>query len=155
MQQRETGTALRVAARRREGRAHDANTARTPKGRSGVARPFKLAMLVGAFACIGFFVVLGVDVGADLVGSMRLGDTTISALFNQVVARVLDEDVPRVQSPSRSLARPRTTRAPRAVERAPSKVASPEGDARHVVPPRPDPEVERAKARLNELLGRL
>jgi hypothetical protein len=117
----------------------------------------KLAVLAAAFACIGFFAVLVIDVGAGLMGGLRLGDTTMAALVQKVVTRLLDEDVPRAQptSPARSAARPKAERAPRVVERAPIKVASPEGDARHVADARPDPEVERAKGRLNEILDRL
>lgn len=125
----------------------------------------KLALLVGAFVCIGFFVVLVVDVGSSLVGSVKLGDTTVSALWDKVVARVLDEDVPRAEAtPARAAAHAQPRSPSRAAfppepARAPVRVASPEEDARHVDggarPARSDPEVERAKARLDEILGRL
>ena len=118
-----------------------------------MARLFKLGLLVGAFVCIGFFVVLVIDVGAGLIGSMKLGDTTISSVWDKVVARVLDDDVPRVEPSKARAVAPRP--APRTeAARAPVKVASPEEDARHV-DVRPDPEVARAKARLDEILGRL
>lgn len=120
-------------------------------------------LLVGAFVCIGFFVVLVIDVGAGIVGSMKLGDTTMSALWDKVVARVLDEDVPRVEPAASRAVAPPAPRARRDVqgrgheaERAPVQVASPEDDARHVeTTTRSDPETERAKARLDEILKRL
>ena len=155
------GTAGRVAARRREGRPDKKHRARgqSPKGSgSRFARLAKLALLVGAFVCIGFFAVLVIDVGAGLIGSIKLGDTTLSMVWDKVVARVLDEDVPRAEAPARPRPPVRSASRPAPLEaaRAPVKVASPEKDARHVdTRPRPDPEIERAKARLDEILGRL
>lgn len=153
-----------MAARRREARTPDKKKSKArgaaKSGGSSVARLFKLGLLVCAFVCIGFFVVLVIDVGAGLIGSMKLGDTTISSVWDKVVARLLDDDVPRVEPSSSSTAKA-AARAPRPAPRAeaaraPVTVASPEEDARHVdVRARPDPEVARAKARLDEILGRL
>lgn len=166
----ESSTANRIAARRRE-TTSDRTIERAPKGKgskgarakggkgrpSGIARLFKLGVLIAAFLCIGFFVVLVIDVGASLVGSVKLGqDTTIAAIWEKVVARVLDEDVPRppVEKP-RPAPAVRPARPTRPVtERAPVEAARPEEDARHV-DTRSDPEVERAKQRLDEILGRL
>lgn len=167
----ESSTANRIAARRRETtgeRSKDASLqggkakGAKAKGRgrpSTIGRMFKLLVLIAAFLCIGFFVVLVVDVGATLVGSVKLGQgTTVAALWDKVIARVLDEDVPRPPPPSPSRAaskppRPRATPAARenVAERAPVQAARPEDDARHVEPRR-DPEVDRAKQRLNEIL---
>jgi hypothetical protein len=164
-----SSSANRIAARRREttserapkvAKAAKAKGARGGKGRpSGIARLFKLGVLVAAFLCIGFFVVLVIDVGASLVGSVKLGsDTTISAIWDKVVARVLDEDVPRppAERPRAPVAAPKPRARPGApvVERAPVEAARPEEDAKHVET-RTDPEVERAKKRLDEILGRL
>ncbi len=165
----ESSTANRIAARRRE-TTSDRNVERPPKAKkgakgargsrpSGIARLFKLAVLIVAFLCIGFFVVLVVDVGASLVGSVKLGqDTTIAALWEKVVARVLDEDVPRPPverpRPTAPAAKPRARPAVPVVERAPVEAARPEEDAQHV-DTRTDPEVERAKKRLDEILRRL
>lgn len=121
----------------------------------------KLALLVGAFMCIGFFAVLVIDVGAGLVGTVKLGNTTMSALWDKVVARVLDHDVPRAEPVAAARApRPPMRPAPRAARaelaRAPVTVPSPEEDARHVQSRgRDDLAVERAKDRLNEIFGRL
>lgn len=167
----ESSAANRIAARRRETtveRAKDApakggkakGAKAKGKGRpSTIGRLFKLLVLIAAFLCIGFFVVLIVDVGASLVGSVKLGQgTTVAALWDKVVARVLDEDVPRPPpSPARATppkpVRPRATPMARenVAERAPVEAARPEDDARHVEPRR-DPEVDRAKQRLNEIL---
>jgi hypothetical protein len=170
----ESSTANRIAARRRE-TTSERSVERAPKGKSksakagkagkagrasGIARLFKLAVLVVAFLCIGFFVVLVVDVGASLVGSVKLGqDTTVAGLWEKVIARVLDEDVPRppVEKPRPvAPAKPRVRATAPAVDRAPVQAARPEDDAKHVdVDSRTDPEVERAKQRLDEILGRL
>jgi hypothetical protein len=168
-----SSSANRIAARRRETTserapkvakaakaAKAAKGARGGKGRpSAIARLFKLGVLVAAFLCIGFFVVLVIDVGASLVGSVKLGpDTTISAIWDKVVARVLDEDVPRppAERPRAPVAapKPRARAGAPVVERAPVEAARPEEDAKHVET-RTDPEVERAKKRLDEILGRL
>jgi hypothetical protein len=165
----ESSTANRIAARRRETTSD--RSERAPKkgkaggkgargGRpSGIARLFKLGVLIAAFLCIGFFVVLVINVGASLVGSVKLGpDTTIAAIWEKVVARVLDEDVPRPPA-ERPRPAPAARPAPRVrpapvAERAPVEAARPEEDARHV-DTRTDPEVQRAKQRLDEILGRL
>lgn len=171
--ERET-TASRIAARRREktdgGKRTPPRGVRGPKskGPSAIGRLFKLLVLVAAFVCIGFFVVLVIDVGASLIGSVKLAEhTTIAAVWDKVVARVLDEDVPKpVEKPrtpghAQSTAQPKPKpTAPRVEERAPMKAERPEDDARHEDTRthrthRTDPEVERAKKRLDEILGRL
>lgn len=117
----------------------------------------KLGVLVGACCVLGFFVVLVVDVGARLVGHLDLGGSSMAQLVDKVVDRVLDRDVPRVRDadrPRREPAHlPAPTTAPR-LPRAPQPATRPEDDARHVEA-RPDPQVEQAKQRLDEILRRL
>lgn len=128
-------------------------------GRPGGAgsRLLKLGMLVAAFCLVGFFVVLVIDVGARLVGKLHMGGSSIAELVDKVVDRVLDRDVPRVKEIEKPRApAPRRTISAPAVEpaRAPRPAARPEDDARHVEA-RPDPQVEQAKQRLDDLLRRL
>ncbi len=108
--------------------------------------------------CIGFFAVLVVDVAASLVGNVKLGEVTVVDVWHKMVDRVLDRDVPRVDPPSKPAARPAPP-APKATARAPVEATAPEDDARHVVEPRvagaADLQVQRAKERLDALLGRL
>lgn len=122
----------------------------------------KLLLLVGAVAVIGFFAVLVVDVSATLLGRVHVGPSTASAVWHKVVDRVLDRDVPRTQPSSSSSSSAPTQRpsfgpahagaAP--FERPPLPATRPEDDARHTGPRR-DPQLERAKQRLDDLLGRL
>lgn len=178
--EKDKGAAAQVAARRRAPRGSaEAKTARSPKGGksgksarggkgsrgSGILRALKLLVLVLCFGCIGFFAVLVLDVGSSLLGKVRLGETTVDEVWAKVVDRFLDNDVPRAPdappkaTPSRRLPRPPSS-GPRTItaERAPIEAARPEADARHVTE-RPDrirdPEVEAARKRLDDLLGRL
>lgn len=164
----DSNTASRIAARRRETTserkapkgAKPGKSAKAGRGArpSSVGRIFKLGVLIAAFLCIGFFVVLVLDVGASLVGSVKLGqDITVAALWEKVIARVLDEDVPRPPAEKPHAvppAKPRARAAAPIADRAPVEAARPEEDAQHV-DTRTDPEVERAKKRLDEILGRL
>lgn len=142
-----------------------------------IARMFKLLVLVVSFLAMGFFGVLVIDVGASLVGQMRFGDTTVAGLWHKVMDRFLDNDVPRAPEGAAASAPAKRTAAPRSLrptspsaaptsgaarsstevaERAPAPASRPEEDARHVgAQPRPDPQVENARRRLDELLGRL
>lgn len=183
------GSAARVAARRRPvGRSRDdgrgAARASSPRGGrpvrgggpSSVARAFKLGLLVLAFCAIGFFAVLVIDVGISMVSQVRLGETTVVEVWQKVVDRFLDRDVPRTEPPkasgkerrrvagastsssaSSSASSPSSGTGP---QRAPLPATRPEDDARHVdgTPPRSDPEreqIEQARRRLDALLGRL
>jgi hypothetical protein len=162
--EREVQTADRIAARRsrtakRPGEAQRRTPPRGVRGRAGGSgsRVFKLGMMVAAFCLVGFFVVLVIDVGARLVGKLDLGGSSIAELVDKVVDRVLDRDVPR----ARELDKPRSSTPRRSVApaapstaRAPRPAVRPEEDARHVEA-RPDPQVEQAKQRLDELLRRL
>lgn len=180
------GSAARVAARRRPvGRSRDegrgAARAAPPRGGraargggpSGAARAFKLGLLVLAFCAIGFFAVLVIDVGISMVGQVRLGETTVVEVWQKVVDRFLDRDVPRTEPPkapgkerrrvagaSTSSSSSSSSSGSAGAERAPLPAARPEDDARHVdgAPPRSDPEreqIEQARRRLDALLGRL
>jgi hypothetical protein len=125
----------------------------------------KLALLVLAFCAIGFFGVLVIDVGASMIGKIRFGEVEMAALWEKVVDRFLDRDVPRAESPPRTAPpaappRPTARPAPRpdATARAPLPAARPEDDARHAAerPERQrDREVEEARKRLDALLDRL
>jgi hypothetical protein len=98
---------------------------------------------------IGFFVVLVVDVTSSLVGRVKFGETSMQDLWGKVVDRVLDRDVPRVQD-----AKPKNIERSAPPPRAPLPAARPEDDARHVERA-PDPQVEDARQRLDDLLQRL
>jgi type IV secretory pathway VirB10-like protein len=145
---------------KKAGKAGRAAGARGGKGPSGILRLVKLGVLVGAFLVIGFFAVLVVDVGMSLVGKVRLGETTVTELWDKVVDRVLDRDVPKAPDPPKAQPRPAKPAPPPkpvTAERAPLPAARPEDDARHVEerPAARDPEVEQARRRLDEILGRL
>lgn len=117
-------------------------------------RGFKLLMLVGAMLCIGFFAVLVIDVSMTFLGKMKLGEVTVVELWHKMTDRVLDRDVPRAEPPVVKTA-PRPKPAP-VTARAPMPAVKPEEDARHVVERADvDPQVQRAKQRLDDLLGRL
>jgi hypothetical protein len=171
------GAAGRVAARRRDtsrdGR-QPTRAAAAPKKRGGarasdgsaLKRSLRLVGLMALMGLIGFFAVLVIDVSASLVGKVSLGDTTMSGLWDKVVDRVLDRDVPRLPDAPRARSeRPVVKRpAPRVQAptaepvRAPVPAAPlPEEDARHVQQsaPRADPQVEQARKRLDDLLKRL
>ena len=171
----EGGSAGRLAAARRPGRGDDGSSSKTrdkekrPAGKRGkkqsanpIARFAKLVMLLALMAALGFAVVLIVDVAQNLVGGVRFGDITFKDLVDKVQNRVLDRDVPepKKRAPLKAKTeRPRpTTRAPTATEaatpteRAPLQAPSPDDYVRHVEP-RVDPEVEKARARLDALLN--
>ena len=123
------------------------------KSSSTLAKGLKLLTLVGAMLCIGFFAVLVVDVSMTLVGKVKLGEVTVVQLWHKMTDRVLDRDVPRADPPvARATPKPRAQPTP--TTRAPLPAVRPEDDARHVVEPE-DPQVQRAKQRLDDLLGRL
>lgn len=131
---------------------------RGPRGGSGsgARRAIKLAFLITCFLVVGFFVVLVVDVGASLAGRLDFGGSSVAELVGKVIDRVLDRDVPRAREPERT--RPAQQRGSVAASprtpRAPEPAIRPEEDARHVEA-RPDPQVEHAKQRLDEILRRL
>jgi hypothetical protein len=133
---------------------------RSTSSPSLVVRFFRLVSLLACMAVLGFALVLVADVGLTLVGGMRFGQITFAQLFDKVQDRVLDRDVPKpvpkaaprkaappVTSPATPSAAPTTERAPEAAPR-------PDEYAKHLEQ-RPDPEVEAARDRLNDLLKRL
>jgi hypothetical protein len=162
------GTAGRVAARRRatpsRGVASPKSAGkRARKGDSAglFARGVKLAVLMALMGVIGFFAVLVVDVTGSFVGRVHFGDTTFAALWEKVVDRVLDRDVPRLPDPPAPKLKPLKPPAPKPRAfaggdegRAPLPAARPDEDARHVAP-RADVQVEHAQKRLDDLLQRL
>ncbi|MDP2342116.1 MAG: hypothetical protein Q8O67_14255 [Deltaproteobacteria bacterium] len=168
----EHGSAGRLAAGRRP-RARDvvekAPKASAPsargKGKKGkppssspAARLFKLVSLLVLMAVLGFAVVLVVDVGVTLIGNVRFGQATFSELFGKVADRVFDRDVPQPRPAKKIPAKTTTTTTARApvppAARAPVAAPRPEDYARHVQEP-VEPEVQAAKARLDQLLNRL
>ena len=61
---------------------------------SPAARFFKLIVLLGFMACLGFGIVLVLDVGMTLIGGIHLGQITFAELVDKVHDRVFDKDVP-------------------------------------------------------------
>ena len=169
-------TAGRVAARRRAPRKGAAEPKSTPKaprvsggkpkarGKSGGQGSVFLrrALLVFAMVAIGFFAVMVFDVAAKLVGTVRLGETTVTDLWHKVVDRALDRDVPRgdVAKPASPRVAHAATPTPIArpvraePARAPLPAARPEEDARHAGSG-PDVQEQRARQHLDDLLHRL
>ena len=157
-----SGRAGRLAAGRRPRGRGDvdkpapsgAGKGRGKKGKasapSAAARLVKLVLLLAFMAVLGFAVVLVVDVGVTLVGSVRFGQTTFADLFDKVSDRVLDRDVPQAR-PAKKVTKPKTTTT---TTRAPLAAPPPEDYARHVGDA-VDPEVQAAKQRLDQLLNRL
>lgn len=170
---RETPQAGRIAATRRKGRGPAADRAeRAPttgkgarggKGRgraasaSPLARGFKLLLLIVMMATLGFAVVFVADVGVRVLGGLRLGEITVAELLDKVQDRVFDHDVPEAKkktTPTPKPTKPRSLPPPsraEAAERAPLPAPRPEEYAK-AVESRPDPEVEQARARLDQLL---
>ena len=161
--ERQAHSADRIAASRSRAAKRPGDSARRTPPRGVKARPagtaprlLKLGMLVASFCLVGFFVVLVFDVGARLVGKLHLGGASIAELVDKVVDRVLDRDVPRAREPEKPRVSAPSRPGSKAPEgaRAPQPAARPEDDARHVQT-RPDPQVEQAKQRLDDLLRRL
>jgi hypothetical protein len=162
----------RIAASRRVQRGAKAppkkeRTASGGRGRKGsspsvspLLKGLKLAMIVVAMAGLGFCAVFIIDVGLGLMGSMRVGTLTASELVDKISDRVFDEDVPErrrpkaatpqkkaVQKPAKPTTTPPTPETPRAPLPAPRPEVY-QAEANVEV----DPEVERARARLDQLL---
>jgi hypothetical protein len=168
---RENSNAGRIAATRRKGRGPAADRPERaaprgkarggPKGRgaappSAFAKAMKLALLIAFMAALGFAVVLVVDVSMKVLGGVKVGDLTFSQLVDKVQARVFDHDVPepakKAPPKAKAPATPRASSTPPApVARAPIAAPSPETWAKEAET-RPDPEVEQARARLDQLL---
>jgi hypothetical protein len=181
----ESGTSGRLAASRRgawnerkdsgppsrgagRGAGRSAGRASGGKGRgkasssspSLVLRFFKFCVLLVVMAVLGFSVVLVADVGLTVVGGMKFGQITFAELVDKIENRFFDRDVPLPKPKAdkkvvatKPSAAPSTPAAP-AAERAPVEAPRPDEYARHLEP-RPDPEVEAARDRLNDLLKKL
>ena len=178
---RATSDAGRIAATRRKGRGPAVDRdERAParasgkKGRgkghaapSAAARTFRLLVLMATMAALGFVVVLVLDLSMKVVGTMKFGQVTFAELLDKVESRVFDHDVPepskkatakRVQpssaaSPGSSPSSP-SSPSSASSPRAPIAAPAPDVWKRDAVT-RPDPEVEQARARLDELLKRI
>jgi len=176
----ETGSSGRLAAGRRGawnerkdgGGGAPPGAARRDKGgkasRAGTPKPslllrlFKFGVLLVVMAVVGFSVVLVADVGLKVVGGMKFGQITFAELVDKVEDRFFDRDVPLPRPKSAKAAKPARdpaqTSAPSSPApdpvRAPLPAPRAEEYPRHVEP-RPDPEIEAARDRLNELLRKL
>jgi len=168
---RETPDAGRIAATRRKGRgpavdraerAPSGKAARGKKGKgrsapaSPLARAFKLMVLIAMMASLGFAVVLVGDVGLKVLGGMKFGQITFAELVDKVQDRVFDHDVPEAKkkpAPAPKPVRPRASSpsSSEPAERAPLPAPRPEEYVK-AIEARPDPEVEQARARLDQLL---
>ena len=151
---------LRGKAKKAKGSAGASSPLR---GRSGpVARGFKLVVLLGLMALVGFAGVLIIDVGASLIGRARFGDITVADLVDKVKDRVFDRDVPEPKKKPAPKAEKEKTEASKPAKKTPTSTLppgaqpapSPEDYAKHVAPTR-DPEVDKAKERLDALLKKL
>jgi hypothetical protein len=134
---------------------------RSTSSPSLLVRFFRLVSLLACMAVLGFAIVLVADVGLTLVGGMRFGQITFAQLFDKVQDRVLDRDVPKPvpkaaprKAPAPVTSPATTPGATPATERAPEAAPRPDEYAKHLEQ-RPDPEVEAARDRLNDLLKRL
>lgn len=138
------------------------------KGRGASPSPFarfmKLMMIIAFMGALGFGAVLIADVGLTLLGGMKFGDITFAELVDKVQARVFDHDVPEARKKAPATGAHKATKKPRPssssssgsnvaapVVRAPMAAPSPDAYAKEAVA-RPDPEVEQARARLDQLL---
>ncbi len=134
---------------------------------SPAARFFKLIVLLGFMACLGFGIVLVLDVGMTLIGGIHLGQITFAELVDKVHDRVFDKDVPepakkKPEAPKAKAKKPvssSTTSAP--VAAAPADApAEPRAELPAPAPseyakeaaPRQDVEVVEARERLDRLL---
>jgi hypothetical protein len=172
----ETGTSARLAAGRRgrgadkpAGRGADKRgaSASRPRGGRGAgrdketraslpARLLKFVLLLAFMAVLGFSVVLVVDVGLTLVGGMRFGQITFAELFDKVGDRLFDRDLP-APKPRATRKAPTTTPAPApapVADRAPATAPRPDEYGQRLQH-RPDPEIEAARDRLDDLLRKL
>lgn len=123
---------------------------------------------MATMAALGFVVVLVLDLSMKVVGTMKFGQVTFAELLDKVESRVFDHDVPepskkatakRVQPSSAAAPGSSPGSSPSSLSsasspRAPIAAPAPDVWKRDAVT-RPDPEVEQARARLDELLKRI
>lgn len=136
-------------------------SAHTP---SAFARALRLVFLMATMAALGFVVVLVLDLSMKVIGSVKLGQVTFAELIDKVESRVFDHDVPEPAKKGTSKKTTATVPPPReqtppssassSSPRAPIAAPAPDVWKRDAVT-KPDPEVEQARARLDELLKRL
>ncbi len=121
---------------------------------------------MATMAALGFVVVLVLDLSMKVVGTMKFGQVTFAELLDKVESRVFDHDVPepskkatakRVQpSSAPSSASPSMPSSPSSASSPRAPIAAPAPDVwKRDAVTRPDPEVEQARARLDELLKRI
>jgi hypothetical protein len=160
-ERKDSGPPSRGAA----GKGRGAGKARGKGGKGGrssspslLLRMFKFGVLLVVMAVLGFSVVLVADVGLTVVGGMKFGQITFAELVDKIEDRLFDRDVPLPKPKAdkkASEAKASSSPAPvKAAERAPIAAPRPDEYARHLEP-RPDPEVEAARDRLNDLLKKL
>lgn len=135
---------------------------------SPAARFFKLIVLLGFMACLGFGIVLVLDVGMSLIGGIHLGQITFAELVDKVHDRVFDKDVPEPAKKKTEAQKPKpkkpassSTTSSVPVAAAPAEApAEPRAELPAPAPseyakeaaPRQDVEVVEARERLDRLL---
>jgi hypothetical protein len=134
---------------------------------SPVARLFKLIVLLGFMACLGFGIVLVLDVGMSLIGGIHLGQITFAELVDKVHDRVFDKDLPEPAKKKAEAAKPKAKKsassstASSSVAAAPAEApaepraelpAPPPSEYAKEAAPRQDVEVVEARERLDRLL---
>lgn len=133
---------------------------------SPAARFFKLMVLLGFMACLGFGIVLVLDVGMTLLGGVHLGQITFAELVDKVHDRVFDKDVPEPTRKKAEAAKPKAKKPSPAPSTTPTlaPVAELPAEPRAELPapppseyakeaaPRQDVEVVEARERLDRLL---
>jgi hypothetical protein len=156
-ERKDSGPPSRGAASKGRG----AGKARGKGGKSSspslLLRMFKFGVLLVVMAVLGFSVVLVADVGLTVVGGMKFGQITFAQLVDKIEDRFFDRDVPLPKPKADKKASEAKASSPapvKAAERAPVAAPRPDEYVRHLEP-RPDPEVDAARDRLNDLLKRL
>lgn len=94
-------------------------------------------VLLGFMACLGFGIVLVLDVGMTLIGGIHLGQITFAELVDKVHDRVFDKDVPEPAKKKAEAAKPKAKK--------PSPSSSPTSAAAPVAAPAEAPAEPRAE----------
>lgn len=153
--------AKKVAASGRSGKKGKGKAKASP-----AARFFKLMVLLGFMACLGFGIVLVLDVGMTLLGGIHLGQITFAELVDKVHDRVFDKDLPEPAKKKAEAAKPKAKKPASAASSAPvappaaAAPAEPRAELPAPAPseyakeaaPRQDVEVVEARERLDRLL---
>jgi hypothetical protein len=136
-------------------------------GRTGKA--MRLGVLLMMMVAIGFFGMLVIDLGGDVMSRMRVGSVSVAELWGKLSDRFFDRDVPTIPTAARPTPRPapHASRAtpPTPATQHPVQAAAPHAraplpapavnDFHQHVPVRQDPHATQARQQLDALLGRL